>query len=179
MRNQFDYYPTPIEAIEALLDREEFLGQVLEPACGDGRIVEACQRRKLNCIGTDIQQGQDFFELKNRPDCIITNPPYSEAEEFVLHALRLARKKVAMLLRLNFLGGIERYEKIWRRFPLKTMYVFSKRLNFGEDFLPTESHAWFIWERNHVGAPTIQHIFNLTAEEKRQRAAKFVRSLTR
>lgn len=177
MRNEFDFYPTPIECVHALLDRERFEGDVWEPACGDGRIVNACLQRGVSCIGTDIQLGQDFFDSKRKVDCIITNPPYSCADAFVLHALRLARHKVAMLLRLGFLSGINRYETIWRLHPLKSLYVFCKRLNFGESGSPIDNHAWFVWDKSHSGPATIQHIFNLTPAERRQRAAAFASKL--
>lgn len=177
MRNEFDFYPTPIECVHALLEREKFEGEVWEPACGDGRIVESCRQRGLNCFGTDIQLGQDFFDSKRRVDCIITNPPYFCADEFVLHALRLARHKVAMLLRLGFLGGIDRYETIWRQHPLKSLYVFCRRLDFGVDGTPIDNHAWFVWDMKHEGPATVHHIFNLTPAERRQRAAAFASKL--
>jgi hypothetical protein len=50
----------------------------------------------------------DFLALTTPPEpadfFIITNPPYSLAESFIKHGLRIAEKS-AWLLRLNFLGG--------------------------------------------------------------------------
>jgi len=34
-REKHDFYPTPPEATNALLDRETFDGPIWEPACGD------------------------------------------------------------------------------------------------------------------------------------------------
>jgi hypothetical protein len=86
-RNKSDFYPTPPEATQALLD---FLHippsmRIWEPACGEGHMVEVMERNGLDVIGTDIQQGTDFLtaELPEGVDWIITNPPFSLAEDFI------------------------------------------------------------------------------------------------
>jgi hypothetical protein len=38
LRADHDYYPTPPEAVRALLGVEQFEGTIWEPACGDGAI---------------------------------------------------------------------------------------------------------------------------------------------
>lgn len=158
-RRAYDFYPTPPEVIEALLDREDFRGEVWEPASGDHRIVDALKRRGIDAVGTDIQSGDDFFTTRRTPVCIITNPPYSHATEFVVRALELAESKVAMLLPLEFLSGIERFEKVWdsQHFTLKSLYVFSRRIKF-TDGSPPSSHGWFVWERDYVGDVKIEHL---------------------
>lgn len=159
-RREFDYYPTPVEVIEALLDREEFFGEVWEPASGDDRIVDALKRRGIDAVGTDIQSGDDFFKTRRTPECIITNPPYSHATEFVARSFRLAKHKVAMLLPLEFLTGVGRYQKIWTstEFGLKSMYVFPRRIQFIKGASPPNSHVWFVWEKGHVGPPKLEHV---------------------
>ena len=90
-RNQSDFYPTPPEATQALLD---FLHippsmRIWEPACGEGHMVEVMERNGLEVIGTDIQLGTDFLtaELPEGIDWIITNPPFSLAEDFIKNAV--------------------------------------------------------------------------------------------
>lgn len=131
-----------------------------EPACGDQRIVRALEKRGITATGTDIQNGDDFFKTRRTPECIITNPPYSHATEFVARAFKLAKHKVAMLLPLEFLSSVKRYEKIWSstEFGLKAMYIFSKRIQFIEGASPPNSHVWFVWERGHVGEAKIEHL---------------------
>jgi len=179
MRRKFDFYPTPPDCIEALLDRETFEGQVWEPACGDGRIVSACHRRGLSAFGTDIRTGDDFLQMSKRTDCIVTNPPYSIATEFAVHALRLARLKVAMLLRLEFLSGIERCEQLWRFHSLKSLLVFAKRVQFGSSGCPQDSHAWFVWEKGHRGPTDIQFIYNVSVEDQWKRLQPFFRRFSK
>lgn len=86
-RVESDFYPTPPEATQALLN---FLklpeGQTIwEPACGEGHMVEVMQKNNLHVIGTDIQMGVDFLEAEapDGVDWIITNPPFSLAEQFI------------------------------------------------------------------------------------------------
>jgi len=60
-----------------------------------------------------------------------------------------------MLLKLVFLESERRY-KMFKSTPLKTVYVFSKRLQFGSGGSPTLASAWFIWEKDYTGKPTIE-----------------------
>ena len=86
-RNKSDFYPTPPEATQALLD---FLHiptsmRIWEPACGEGHMVEVMERNGFDVIGTDIQSGTDFLteEMPDGVGWIITNPPFSLAEDFI------------------------------------------------------------------------------------------------
>lgn len=164
-RRAFDFYPTPVEVIEALLDREEFCGEVWEPACGDGRIVDALKRRGLDAVGTDIQSGDDFFQSHKKSSCIVTNPPYSHATEFVVRAMELAESKVAMLLPLEFLSGVERFGNVWAspHFSLKSLYVFSRRIKFIDGTTPPSSHGWFVWEKGFAGETKIEHLLIISS----------------
>jgi hypothetical protein len=95
-------------------------------------------------------------------DHIVTNPPYSLAREFVDHALKVTHGKVAMLLKLNFLEGQKR-AKWFPTTPLRNVHVFSRRVSFargdGEDGgAGLLAYAWFVWERNYKGKPTIDWI---------------------
>jgi hypothetical protein len=111
-RAPFEFYPTPPEAVRALLSVETFDGSIWEPACGNGAICRELIRSGYEVVATDIADhgygipGIDFFkESATRAKHIITNPPYGRglADRFIRHALRLARRTggtVAMLLNL-------------------------------------------------------------------------------
>jgi hypothetical protein len=49
--------------------------------------------------------GLDFLTSTRYADNIVTNPPYNCAEAFVARGVKHARRKFALLLRLNFLEG--------------------------------------------------------------------------
>jgi hypothetical protein len=164
-----DFYPTPEIATIELLKREKFDGVIYEPACGDGAIAKLLPNEKViasdlynrgyGTIGIDFLT-HDFKEWKC--DHIITNPPYRYAQEFVEKSLDLTRGKVAMLLKLQFLEGAKRYE-MFRRTPLKTVYVFSKRLTLSRNGVKQKNSgmicfAWFVWEHGYAGTPQIDWI---------------------
>jgi hypothetical protein len=167
-RESNDFYPTPPYATHALLEREIFQGSIWEPACGDGAISEILLDAGYSVKSTDLHDrgyggyGFDFLKWTENADNIITNPPYKLAQEFVEHALICANDKVAMLLKLNFLEGQARND-FFKRTPLKTVYVFSKRLSFdkgnekgkGNGVL---AYAWFVWKNGYEGKPQIDWI---------------------
>ncbi|RYD48954.1 MAG: hypothetical protein EOP83_25795 [Verrucomicrobiaceae bacterium] len=168
-RPKDDFYPTPPDATLALLAHEEFPGIIWEPACGDGAISEIVRTLPgtTKVISTDLvdrgygEPGQDFFKTYHAVDHIITNPPYALAGEFVRHALEQTSGKTAMLLKLSFLEGAKR-KSLFENSPLKTVYVFSKRVSMfrngekGDYSSGMIAFAWFVWEHGYEGEPTIR-----------------------
>jgi len=161
-RPKGDFYPTPAYATEKLLEVEDFPGEIWEPACGDGSMAKVLPPP---VVATDLhdwgygETGVDFFMTWRKTDNIVTNPPYSLAQQFVERALLLARNKAAFLLKLTFLESQSRYH-FFRRTPLRTVHVFSKRLNMtkeGEELEGSSggmiAFAWFIWEKGYTGLP--------------------------
>lgn len=167
-----DFYPTPPEAVHSLLDRETFPGLTWEPACGDGSISKVLIARGHQVISTDLydrgfgETGMDFLTTWRTVDNIVTNPPYVLALPFARHALECARRKVAMLLKVQFDEGVERY-KFFLDHPYRHRYVFSRRLTLYKNGVRTSNnsgmatYAWYIWERDENGA--------WTGEEKTRR----------
>ncbi len=166
-RSKNDFYPTPECATLALLSAEDFSkGPIWEPACGDGAISKVLEARGLPVTSTDLndfgygKSGVNFLAERDRWfSYVITNPPYSLAQEFIAHALTCSHSKVAMLLKLNFLEGQKR--SAWlKTTPLAMVYVFSKRLSFnradenggGSGVL---AYAWFVWKIGYAGRPMI------------------------
>ena len=171
--DEHDFYPTPDYATEALLERETFEGGVIwECACGNGAISKILKSKGLQVFSTDLID-RGYGEIRNldfiqelpaiyKSEHIITNPPFKIAKPFIEQALQMTSGKVAMLLRLAFLESADRYE-LFKSTPLKTVYVFSKRLTMsakGEGakkggMIP---FAWFIWEHGYKGKPYIEWI---------------------
>jgi len=155
-----------------LLKRESFIGNIFEPACGDGAISKILIDKYPNqqIISSDLidrgfgDTGIDFitYDFKNKVDNIVTNPPYGLATEFVTKSLEMTSNKVAMLLKIQFLEGIKRYE-MFKNSPLKTVYVFSQRLKIYKNGVKMNNStmmcfAWFVWEHGYKGKPTIDWI---------------------
>ena len=89
-RKASDLYPTPPEVTVALMRFLKLSAgtDVWEPACGQGDMVRALADCGMAVYGTDIRDGIDFLTTRqpgNAPaaDWIITNPPFSLADEFI------------------------------------------------------------------------------------------------
>jgi hypothetical protein len=101
-RDPLDWYVEPSWLSERLFATVPFITEILDPACGCGRIVQAARRAHLSAMGADIvDRGlpgtivSDFFEWREPVGNIVCNPPFAVAEQFVAHALTIARQQVA------------------------------------------------------------------------------------
>ena len=89
---------------------------------------------------------QEFGEL---PKVIITNPPFGQAEAFILKALEDVQDRgwVIMLLRLNFFGSKQR-KYFWDKLMPRYVFVHHKRISFTQNG-STDSieYAHFCWQK--------------------------------
>ena len=153
-RKASDYYPTPPEATQALLD---FLniphGTVIwEPACGEGHMVQVMEKNGFEVIATDIQSGTDFLtaEMPCNTEWIITNPPFSLAEQFIRRSAE-HNKPFALLLKSQYWHAAKREALYWEITP---EYVLP--LTWRPDFLfktrgkgaPLMEVIWCVWRPN-------------------------------
>ena len=119
-RAEHDYYATSPEAVEELLKVEQFSPKVWECACGEGHISKVLEAHGYEVISTDlIDRGfgdgyVDFLKTQttNIPYDIVTNPPYNFSKEFAEKAIEVIAdgRKVAMLLKIQFLESVKRRE---------------------------------------------------------------------
>jgi len=168
-RQEDDFYPTPDYAVEELLKREEFMGNIWECACGDGAISKVLENHGYVVISSDlIDRGfghnEDFLLSLAKCDNIITNPPYKNALEFILKAKEQSKYKIAMFLKTVFLES-EKRKSMFRdtEYALKTVYQFSKRVSLYKCGIKMKNsgmiaYAWYVWEKGYVGKPTIEWI---------------------
>ena len=160
-----DYYATDPIAVFPLLDRFRFTPTIWEPAVGGGHIADALTYRVYRVFASDIvDRGYpgthiyDFLSQEPAPrevaDCdIITNPPYKFAQQFVERAMeRLSDgRSLAMLLKLTFLEGAERFPMFQRYAPTDVL-VFSRRVCCGKNGIfdrakNAVAYAWFVWKK--------------------------------
>jgi len=164
-RPENDFYPTPPEGTEALLEVETFVGSIWECACGDGAMSRVLERSGYDVISTDLEPRgygiQLDFLLAHRLHApnIVTNPPFRLALQFVQQARELGCEKIALLCKLAFLEGQERAEWV-ENSPLKSVWVFKKRLTLYRNGIEMKNSgmiafAWFVWEREYIGRPMI------------------------
>lgn len=170
-RKKSDFYETPYSITRHLLNVESFDSNstVCEPACGDGAITKVLESKwdKKNIISYDIEK--NFLSETEQYDYIITNPPFSIANEFIEKAKLVARKKFAFLLPLSYLHGKKRYDTIYTdlSYGLSEVYVFTRYPMLGEKLREDGKYhtgmmvyAWFVFENKYSDKPNINWIDN-------------------
>jgi hypothetical protein len=169
-REKDDFYATPPATTRAFLAAESFDGAIWEPACGDGAISKVLEDAGHRVVSTDLvdrgygEHGVDFLmEWQPRAPNIVTNPPFKLGTQFVLKALQLTTGKVAMLLKVGFLEGLER-AAVFDGQPLARVWVYRGRQSFLKNGDQAKSmngkggmiaYAWFVWEHGYTGKPTL------------------------
>lgn len=181
--DSLDYFPTPPWATRALC---EFLANVVrepleiqrawEPACGELHMARPLREYFAHVHASDVFRYTpdhaicDFLAhgpSQGEFDWIITNPPFALGEQFILHAIRRARRGVAVLVRTSFTES-ERYESLFHPDVAPAFVItFSERVVMlkgrlvqsgkADPFNPDEhgtprkastatSYAWLIWQ---------------------------------
>lgn len=162
-----EVYRTPAWVTEHLLAHVAFGGMIWEPAAGEGDMAAALRRKGLQVITSDTRDtgtdfdGLDFLsaaaakvaEIGRRSGVrgIVTNPPFSRAQEFIERALMLMEPvagKVAMLLGHDFDTALVTRGHLFNH----PAYVGALRLGRRISWLgldqkasPRQLHDWFIW----------------------------------
>lgn len=171
-RQPEDYYATDPIAGYLLLEVEQELNNIWEPACGEGHLAKVFDEAGKLGKATDlINRGSGAIEdflLNTEPyhnGDIVTNPPYKYAQEFVEHALSKVDegRKVCMFLKVLFLETQKRKE-LFIKYPPKVIYVSSSRINCAKngDFVTYNSsaiaYAWYVWVKGYRGETLIKWI---------------------
>jgi len=161
-----DLYESPREASLALLAVEDLPLHIWEPACGRGAISFPLQEAGHQVVSTDLvdygvlgKPGVDFlmeFAAPEGVECIVTNPPYKLADQFVRKALDLV-PTVYMLLRWAYAEGQNRSDIIDNH--LNRVWLGRERLptmhrDGWEGVKVTSSampFAWFVFTRSGPG----------------------------
>ena len=155
-RENKDFYPTPWEATQALInfckENDIDLGLIWEPACGDGAMAHVFEANQYIVLSSDIVMGEEYDFLKmKKPQgvkSIITNPPFFLAEDFIRKATREA-DICAFLLKCQYWHSAKRYD-LYQSCPP----AFELDLTWRPDFLekkrgskgsPTMDVTWFLW----------------------------------
>lgn len=164
--NATDFYPTPLWCAENLdIDWSRFTS-AHEPCRGDRRLYEWLKTKNIPTTYTEITEGLDFFEWSASTDLIFTNPPFSLAAEFIDHSTKHANT-VFMLLRLNYLASIKRYEW-WKNNPPVALYVLSKRPSFTGSGTDATDYAWFVWDKTERIPRGVHFVKPPTAEQTKR-----------
>lgn len=143
--------------------------RVWEPCAGMGHMVGVLHEESGESVaGTDlhayadtkfVQAGFDVRDAaapddieRDGVDWIITNPPFTRAED-VLDFARVARVGIALLLPLRWLNGEKRHKTVFAPRPPTLVAPFCERVAMVEGGWDpwgktADAHAWFVWLTN-------------------------------
>lgn len=92
--NPNDVVFTPREIARAMVEYLSPSGKILEPCKGEGVFMDYLPTDTDWC---EITEGRDFYDYHKKVDWIVTNPPYSDFNNFLEHSFELA-ENVGLLL---------------------------------------------------------------------------------
>lgn len=173
--DSLDLFPTPPWATRALVRHVmPVLGvrlagkRIWEPACGLGHMSEVLKESLAHVDATDVYDHgalhfdgvhdfasdalpSDILSRYCRPNWVITNPPFNQAEKFLENAANVASEGVAFLVRTQFLESISRYE-LFGRFCPSLVAIFSERVPMVKGVWDPKastatSYCWIVWTR--------------------------------
>lgn len=130
---------------------------IWEPAAGEGDMLQAIMACGYgSSFGTDISEGFDFLShdifkrLLTGFDWIITNPPFSLAEDFIRRAAEI-EKPFAMLLKSQYWHAAKRAQ-LFREIPPSYILPLTWRPDFffkeresGDSGSPLMDVMWCVW----------------------------------
>lgn len=172
-RKAADFYPTPFDVTQALLDFLQLPPgtYIWEPACGDGSMSAVLKAAGHEVYSTDLREdsgygeegGLDFLKYDAAPpsgipigavfnEWIITNPPFNLAEDFIRKSLSITGN-VAMLLSNQYWHAERRRDLFSAHTP-----AFVLPLTWRPAFLEAERGKspmmnvfWVVWREGHDG----------------------------
>lgn len=160
-----DYATVEACPVAALVRCVSDMRVVWDPCPGEGELLTTLRRHGIQAVGTE----HDFLTITEAPvdDAeIATNPPYGsrgrgeQAVAFIEHALALPVRRVSMLLPADFDSAISRQHLFRHRTNFSMKIVLLGRIRWipNSTGSPSTNHAWYLWDRENVDAPTIRYV---------------------
>lgn len=171
-RKDSEFYPTPTETTQALIDwivasvTPEPM-TIREPCCGEGHMSEVLRAAGHTVDSSDIRHtgygdgGIDYVKLRENSatsydyDAVVTNPPFNTAEAIIRRALRDA-PLVAMLLSNNYWHAASRSRLFNSRKPMAVLALTWRPafLEAERGTSPLANMIWTVWNDRTEGTDT-------------------------
>lgn len=159
-RKESDFYPTPPEVTQALIDTGVIpSGCVWEPACGDGHMADVLLQNGHTVIASDVRLTEyatwqaDFltdtppFDANQCPPSVVTNPPFNLSAAFIQRCLDLQVGVFAMLLKSQYWHSKNR-ALLFEKHPPAYVMALTWRPDFcfgDRGGAPTMECIWTVW----------------------------------
>lgn len=163
-QDDFPTHPWAVRGfLRTLANRFDVSGTAWEPAAGRGYMAQTLAETFDEVWASDkyfypggYSQQMDFLETSVRKpnmgcaNWIITNPPFSHAEDFVRHALRQATDGVAMIVRMPFLETVGRWQRLFSQSKPAVVYQHVERVPMHKGRLlkkgsTATAYCWVVW----------------------------------
>lgn len=168
--DSLDDFPTPPWATRALI--EHVIKKIRptypldrmtcwEPACNRGYMAKPLAEYFKTVRATDVhdygwegqQEVRDFLipmQGDARYDWVISNPPFRLAAQFIDRALDVSGSSCAMLVRTSFLEGVDRFNRLFDKYPPEIVAQFVERVPMVKGrhdpaASTATSYAWLVW----------------------------------
>ena len=146
---------TKTESAQFIIDYFNPKGFVLEPCKGTGSFYNLFKGDKDWC---EIKQGKDFFNYNKKVDWIITNPPFSIFDEFLLKAFEIADNIVFFCPLVKTFKGKKLDQKIQEYGDIKEIIHMGTGSQHGFPF--GFSVGCIYYKRNYKGKITYTRKYN-------------------
>jgi len=93
-QNQNDIVFTPDNIARFIVEYFKPVGKCLDPCMGEGAFFKYLPSGSDWC---EITRGRNFFSYNNHVDWIVSNPPYSQFNEWLEHSFSLAQNIIYLL----------------------------------------------------------------------------------
>jgi hypothetical protein len=174
--NPDEFFPTAEGTTRALVPVLRKIGwpnSVWENACGAGHITKQLLNAGFGVTSSNLTDrgysrysltGVDFLKTTEAlAPSIITNPPFSLSDEFLVHALVvLGIEHVAMLLP-NGIWHAQNRIKLFHMHRPSLILPLTWRLDVTGEGAPTMNCCWYVWT---TLLPPIEGYYPLVSEEK-------------
>jgi hypothetical protein len=153
--NPDEFFPTAEGTTRAFMPVLREIGwpnDVWECACGEGHMSKELIKGGFKVVSTNLTdrgyglRGVDFLKQQTAvASSIVTNPPFSLADDFVAHALTwLGIEHVALLLP-NGIYHAKNRMKLFEAYKPSLILPLTWRLDVTSAGNPTMNCSWYVW----------------------------------
>lgn len=174
-REQTEHYVEPEWCSQRLFAVEKFEGMIADPCCGFGRIPDAAKvaghypirARDIVDRGYAGCEVEDFLQCGDILDNIVSNPPFEIFRPIAERALRLTRRKVALIWLVRTLPAARWLQDT----PLSRILLLGPRPSMPPGCVVShgvglhgepqkvgggkQDFCWLIWDKAHTGPASI------------------------
>lgn len=180
-----DFYPTDYILVEDFFAKfiNVFQGdKFFDPTAGqEGHrpFIDTAKRLGYNAEYCELAEGLDFFEhsADKKYDLIVTNPPFNLAEQIIEKLIDQHMNPggtIVLLLRVNFLGSVDRATNLWSKDENKPagLTTIAPRPSFsGDGGTDMTEYAWYVFgntSRIKNFKPLMWHVWPKPKSRKRR-----------